>query len=339
MTLNIGGILSRAWKLTWNHKILWIFGFLAMLGGGSGGGNGGGNGGNGGSRFNFPSAGNSGGFPQTQPFGAGANLPPGTHNFFDQLNHLDTTTILLIILGVCLCLLLLWLGIQILSILGQGSLIGGINLADNNDKVGFGQAWAIGRKYFWRLVLLRLLRIAVSIVVWLVLIIPGFCLAICTCCLGNIVLSIVVGFLIAYAFVFMDLAVVLEGKTVGESIHRAYSLLRENLGPVVIVALILFGISLGVAVVTLVIFLPFGGLLVASLYPVFTSTGSANMALLIAAIVFFVIGLLASLLLGAVWTTYRNAVMVLVYKQLMTKPVAEPPVIEQALAPSNMLGG
>ena len=41
MTLDLGGILRRAWAITWNHKILWIFGILAGLagGGGSGGDN------------------------------------------------------------------------------------------------------------------------------------------------------------------------------------------------------------------------------------------------------------------------------------------------------------
>jgi hypothetical protein len=38
--MNIGEVLSRAWKITWKYKVLWIFGILAgcASGGGSGGG-------------------------------------------------------------------------------------------------------------------------------------------------------------------------------------------------------------------------------------------------------------------------------------------------------------
>jgi len=33
MNLDLGNIFSRAWKITWNSKILWLFGVLAGLGG------------------------------------------------------------------------------------------------------------------------------------------------------------------------------------------------------------------------------------------------------------------------------------------------------------------
>jgi hypothetical protein len=322
MTLLYGEIFSRAWQLTWKHKILWLFGFFAMLGGGSGGGNGGG-----GSNFNN---GGSRGFPQGNSFGGGNGLPPQVNAFFDQFNRLDITSIVLIIVGVCLCLFLLWLAFQALSVLGQGGLIGGIHLAEINNKVTFGEAWAIGRKYFWKLVLLRLLRVAVEIAVGLLMILPGLILALCTCCIGNIIVSIALGFLISYAFLFMDMAVVLEGKTVGESINRAYALLQENLGPVVVTALVLFAISLGVGLISLVAMLPFVGLIVASLWPIITSTGGAiNMTLLISALVMFVIGILACMFVESVWTTYRTAVIVLVYKKLMQKP-GEPILVENS---------
>jgi hypothetical protein len=40
MTLDFGGVLSRAWKVVWNNKILWLFGILsAMMGGQANGSN------------------------------------------------------------------------------------------------------------------------------------------------------------------------------------------------------------------------------------------------------------------------------------------------------------
>ncbi|MBU3748790.1 MAG: hypothetical protein FGM36_16185, partial [Burkholderiaceae bacterium] len=43
MKIDLGKILTRAWQIIWNHKVLWVFGILAGFAGGSGGsGNGGG---------------------------------------------------------------------------------------------------------------------------------------------------------------------------------------------------------------------------------------------------------------------------------------------------------
>jgi uncharacterized membrane protein YgcG len=41
---NFGEVLTRAWKIIWKHKILWIFGILASCARGSGGGGNGGGG-------------------------------------------------------------------------------------------------------------------------------------------------------------------------------------------------------------------------------------------------------------------------------------------------------
>ncbi len=42
---NIGDLLSRAWKILWRYRVLWIFALLLALSGGAGGGSGGGGGG------------------------------------------------------------------------------------------------------------------------------------------------------------------------------------------------------------------------------------------------------------------------------------------------------
>jgi hypothetical protein len=313
MKIDFGSLFSRAWRITWKHKILWVFGFLAMLGGG-GLNSGGSSNSGGGSNFNLNNRSSNFPFPRAAQFGDNNGLPPAVNDFFNQLARLDSTAIVLIIVGVCLCLFLIWLVIQILAILGTGGLIGGIDRADTNDKITFREAWAIGRRYFWRLLLLRLLRLLAGIVCALVLIIPMILLTCCTC-VGGIILSIIVGFILSYGFTFMDMAVVLEDKSVGDSINRAYTVMSTNMGSTVVVALILFAISLGIGIVSLVLFLPFVGFLLAGLWPLFTSAGSAIVGLIIAALVFLVLGGLACMFVEAVWTTYRMAVIVLAYKQ------------------------
>jgi hypothetical protein len=324
MKIDYGSVFSRAWNITWKHKILWIFGFLAMLGGGSSGSSGF-NGGGGSNNYR----GNTGNFPQPSGFGEGAGMPPALSNLVYQLQHIDTTTIVLIVVGVCLCLFLLWLVVQILAILGTGGLIGGIDRVDATSAVTFGEAWGIGRRYFWRLLLLRLMRILVGLVVGLMLFIPIIC-----CCPLGILLSIFVGFVVSYAFSFMDIAVVVENKSVGESIERAYTLLRDNFGPTFIVALILFAISLGIGIASLVLILPFIGFLAAALWPVFTATGTLIMPLLITALVFLVLGILACLVVESVWTTYRVTVIVLAYKHFAANPVVAPALTGNPSAPA-----
>ena len=49
--MDYGEVLSKAWKIIWKHKVLWIFGILASFGQGSGGGSGGSGGNSGVSRW------------------------------------------------------------------------------------------------------------------------------------------------------------------------------------------------------------------------------------------------------------------------------------------------
>ena len=66
--MNLGEVLSKAWKIIWKNKVLWIFGILSSCGRGSGGGGGGGN-----SNFNSNGSGNdlfsNGKFPGLEEFG------------------------------------------------------------------------------------------------------------------------------------------------------------------------------------------------------------------------------------------------------------------------------
>ena len=33
MTFDFGELLSRAWQITWKHKMLWVFGFVQTMAG------------------------------------------------------------------------------------------------------------------------------------------------------------------------------------------------------------------------------------------------------------------------------------------------------------------
>src|SRR5262245_20405187 len=136
MNLDLGATLSRAWRITWQNKILWIFGILAALM--SGGGN---------VDFSF-----QGGRP---PIG---QPDPRVEQFFRRIFGDDVPNVLLAAgVGVgCLGLLFLVV-LFVLSIIGRGGLIGGIQLADANGKVSFGEAWRAGTRKFWTVLAIGLI--------------------------------------------------------------------------------------------------------------------------------------------------------------------------------------
>ncbi len=153
MNLNFGDILSRAWKITWGNKILWVFGVLALLGQGGGGG------GNQGVSFD------AGDF-QPGPGGL-PNLPPEFERFLETIGNLGDRLLPIVLVLVCLGILLS-IVFFLLSILGRGGLIGGAQLAAANGKVSFGEAWGAGLRSFGRLFLIRLL-IALPVIVLVIL--------------------------------------------------------------------------------------------------------------------------------------------------------------------------
>jgi len=137
--MDYGEILSRAWKITWNNKILWLFGLFAGTGASLNTGNGGSGGGDGGGGFEG---------------GPGGGLPP---NIERQLERPEVIAIILAITGV---LLLIVVALIVLSIIARGGLIGGIRLADDNGKVTFREAWSIGLRYFWRIFGMAIMLVA-----------------------------------------------------------------------------------------------------------------------------------------------------------------------------------
>lgn len=116
MNIEYGKILTTAWNITWKHKILWFFAFLLVLVTGNGGFSGSG------VNYRFGGVGSATGTP---------NLPPDLQNFVNQLNQIDWSQVWgYIAIGVA-CLIILWIVFFVLSIIGQGGLLGGILQANS----------------------------------------------------------------------------------------------------------------------------------------------------------------------------------------------------------------
>jgi hypothetical protein len=247
MSFDFGGNLRRAWEITWKFKILWLFGILSALAGGRASLN-----------FRGPSFPNN--FNPTDP----DTLPRLQRNF----PNLDQNTVLAIALGVLCLVIIIGIVLFILHIIGRGGLIGGIQLADTTGQVSFGQAWGIGLKHFWTVLLIGLIVAVVAGVLGLASI-----LAAATVCLIPLAC---IGFLLVAAlgvFAYLaQIAAVTENLSFSEAIGRALAIVQANLGPVLLLAILLVIID---GVVGFIIALPLAAVAAPILAAMF-AFGSGN---------------------------------------------------------------
>jgi len=231
MNFNFGEILTRAWQITWKYKVLWIFGILASCsqGGGEGGGGGG-----------------SSGF-KTGP--SDQNLPPALRQLGYQMERffewsLDNWWIYIVI--VLVMLLLIAIGV-FLGTIGRIGLIKGTYKAEQEEPetLVFGELFSNSMPYFWRVFGLYFL-IALG---FLLLFMPLAIFGVLTAGIGFLCLLPFICLLIPIAWVVYVIteqairAIVLEDLGIFDGLGRAWEIVRSNVGPLLIMSLILGIIS------------------------------------------------------------------------------------------------
>lgn len=232
MSLDYGNILTRAWQITWKHKVLWIFGILAGLG--SGGGSG--------PNVNYELDSRTGDL----------RLPPEFERLF---NRFDEPTWIAIAIGLACLGLLISLALIALSVIGRGGLISGIRLAAAQGSVTFGEAWQAGLGKFWTLFLIGLLTAAASFLLALIIIGPGVLLTVVTfgigvlCLLPLICVFVILVVILSIIAYFAQIAAVVENLGVMDALRRAWAVIQANLAPIIILGLILLVIGFVVGIV------------------------------------------------------------------------------------------
>lgn len=234
MNFNFGEVLTKAWQIIWKHKVLWIFGILASCGQGSGGGNSGGSG-NTGFDFQNPS------------------LPPQVMRWVQTIEQNIQTYIAIGIALICV----IWIITVFLSTIGKIGLIRGTSQADGNDEsLIFGQLFSESTPYFWRVLGLTIIQglpifiFSMTIAIFVILAIVGIAgggpgneslaaLGIIPLMIGCLCLLIPVMFVVRMIFRQAERAVVLEDMAVLPSISHGWEVFRANLGPIIVMAIIL----------------------------------------------------------------------------------------------------
>ncbi|HEY9152431.1 MAG TPA: hypothetical protein VIN60_06050, partial [Anaerolineales bacterium] len=157
-------VLTKAWKIAWKFKVLWIFGILASCGQSRGG------------NFNFNNTyrTNGNGFSGSMP-----NLPPAMMEAITRFVNLfnNPTFIWQFVAAVIAVVCVIVLVEIFIGTMGRIGLIKGSAEADAGaEKLTFGGLWRESTPYFWRIFWLSFL-IGAPIAVAIIAIVFGFLVA------------------------------------------------------------------------------------------------------------------------------------------------------------------
>lgn len=294
--MNLGYAFRRAWRMTWRHRGLWLFGLLASLS------------------------------SRLRPAMGWTNLPPAVERLVEHV----TTSPLAGLIGALLFLLstVIALGVTYLNALGKSALVDQVYRIENGHHPSRMDGWTAGKAQARSVFLIKLLMglpifllLAVGLIAYLITTrglspslpeplrpLPSVgasltCLAPAVC-LGTI-LVIPIHILQRLAV----LACVLEMRPPWESVIRGWEVLRNNLGPVLGIGLTVLAVSLGVAAAAGA---PCGSLLVALRASQWLAE-EVPLGLVLGSTLFF---WLTGWFINTILETFRTALWTLAYRQL-----------------------
>jgi len=320
--MNYGEILSKAWKIIWKNKILWLFGILAGCSASSGVGRSGGS-----------SAGSSGTNAAINPDSLdflGSSTQKALTDFGQLIAGIDVWVWILLAIGLFVVVFILSIAFYMLGTLGETGVIAGTSLADKADqdapRLSLGAVFTALKPHYWKVLLFRIGYGLINFFIVLFLLIPIILLMTCTCCLGFLLL-IPVGWFLEIMVRFTIIAIIDEGLGIFPAISRAWAVFTRNLLPAVVMVLILglggLIVAVAISLPLLLILLPFGIILTIML-----TTGSGTlMAGLIFSILLSLVLVPVLILLSGVFQTYVLAAWTLTYRRLSLNEDLKPTLL------------
>lgn len=250
--MDFGKILSRSWEIIWKHKVLWIFGIFASCAQGGGGG------------------GSGQGFNYSTDSGQTGDLPPQLERFFLQIQrYFDTTpeeTMIPIAIAVICGFILLGLLFWVLSVYGKAGLIHGAFRAESGGMLTFSALSSASFAVLLRVLglnfLLGLVPLAIGLLFAFLAVTAGiFTFGIGLLCLIPLICVLIpLGFAYAVFIEMSNVALIGENLGVMEAITRGWEVFRNNLGSLIVMALILlvggFIVSIIISLPVIVVFAP-----------------------------------------------------------------------------------
>ncbi len=240
--MDYGEVLTKAWKIIWKHKILWIFGILASFANGSGG--------SGGTNTSF--SGN-----ETNSF---SNIPPEWTEFFTDagrvVENMQWWAWVLIGLGI----LLLAIIFAAIATVGKTGLVSGTKRADKGeDKLHLNELFKDSLHYFWRVFWFNVLAGLAVFFVILIIFVPLILLGIFTAGIGLLclipLLCLIIPFSWAVSIVMEQtaIAIIVNNVSIIQGLRDGWMVCKQNPWQLILMSLIL---GIGGGVVNFVIAIP-----------------------------------------------------------------------------------
>ena len=352
-------ILRRAWYILWNYRTLWVFGLILALAtaGSSGGGNNG---------MQYQSDGNN-----QQP------TPQSMQEFFNDFNRemeklfnegipeMDISgqalNTFLWVIGIFVVIMLL-VGI-VVAIARYVSETAVIRMVDEYESTGakmtVREGFRIGwSRAAWRLFLINLIVNLPIILLVLILLIAGAVILVAlngnaTFTAASIVTMIGLAFLAIFVVVILSVVLhllrhffwrisVLEDASVGESLRRGFTMVRENWKNVGLMWLVMIGLGIAWAIVSIIaviitipivivtgiiaaVVVAIPALLLVGIFSLFLSGPLPWIAgALFVLPLFSIIAFSPWLLLGSWQTVYTSTVWTLTYREIKALPALTP---------------
>ncbi|MBU0510887.1 MAG: hypothetical protein KJ638_04185 [Chloroflexi bacterium] len=308
--MDFGEILGKAWKIIWKFKILWLFGILSSCGQGGGGGGG--------------SSSNTG----YKVSGGNGDIPPEMQRFFGGIGHffdtVETWQIVAIIGGLILFFLILWFIMTALSTIGRVGLIQGtVKAEEGAETLTFGELFKSGKPFFWRILGLNLLLGFAIFLIIMLLMLPLIGVTVLTmgigimCLIPFICILVPAMWLAGVIIEQANIAVVVEDLGIMDGLKRGWTVCRENIGNMIVMALILV---LGGGIVGMIIALPLILIIVPVMIGVVGGLVAESEAIigggLLTAGLCFVAYLPVLIVLGGILRAYISAAWTLTYLRL-----------------------
>jgi hypothetical protein len=200
-------------------------------------------------------------------------------------------------------------------------------MADEGDQDApaftFGAVFAGLKPHYWKVLLLNLGYRLAGGNLTLILMVPIVILAICTCCLG-LLLVIPIGWFIDTLLTFTTIAIIEEGMGIFPAIDRAWRVITRNLVSVLVMFLIL---GLGGLIVGLLIALPLVTIPLPLVANLVITGGQLITARLILRALLFLAFIPLAIFLGGVLRAYILASWTLTYRRLILASELTPTVL------------
>jgi hypothetical protein len=284
--MDYGKILSRAWRIVWENKWLFVLGFLAALGsGGSGGGS---------SNFRSPAPGDFG--------------PEFSGDFSQVFGQLAP-----FIVGLVCFFFLLAIVLWLLRLVGEAGMIASVDRIEAGEKFTLRDGFRAGTSYLKSMVGLSLVLYAPFILAGLIITVVAISFVITSlgggeelaassfglaalCLIPLACILAIAGLVVAFVYPMAQRGIIIEGLGVMDGIRRGWQVLRENLVEIFLLALIFVVVGVLVGIATVIVALPLALLFI--LPAVFTAIEGGT-AFTAGTIILGVIGVITFILLAA----------------------------------------